>query len=170
MRSSPSSRCRAQVGPLSLAFAMIVLILAFGSVLAMGLPVGIALAGIGVGTILAGFLSHVLSIPDFATTIAVMLGLGVGIDYALFIVTRFREKSAQGSLDRGGKSGCARYRRPGRRVLRHHRRHLTPRHGPDGPGVRDGLAAASATVVAVTAVASLTPAPRLLGFAAHGSN
>ena len=42
---------------------MIVLILAFGSVLAMGLPVGIALAGIGVGTILAGLLSHVLSIP-----------------------------------------------------------------------------------------------------------
>ncbi|MGZ8641514.1 MAG: MMPL family transporter, partial [Actinomycetota bacterium] len=51
---------------LGLAFAIIVLIFAFGSVLAMGLPVGIALAGIGLGTILAGFLSHVLSIPDFA--------------------------------------------------------------------------------------------------------
>ena len=82
---------------LGLAFAMIVLILAFGSVLAMGLPVGIALAGIGVGTILAGLLSHVLSIPDFATTIAVMLGLGVGIDYALFIVTRFRENMHAGA-------------------------------------------------------------------------
>ena len=85
---------------LGLAFAMIVLILAFGSVLAMGLPVGIALAGIGVGTILAGLLTHVLSIPDFATTIAVMLGLGVGIDYALFIVTRFRENMHRGPRSR----------------------------------------------------------------------
>ena len=93
-----------------------------------------------------------------------MLGLGVGIDYALFIVTRFRENLHKG-LDRGGSRRCARYRRPGRRVRRHHRRHLTPRHGPDGPGVRDGLAAASATVVAVTAVASLTLLPALLGFA-----
>ena len=82
---------------LGIAFAIIVLILAFGSVLAMGLPIGIALAGIGVGTILAGLLSHVLSIPDFATTVAVMLGLGVGIDYALFIVTRYRENLHKGA-------------------------------------------------------------------------
>jgi len=82
---------------LGLAFAIIVLILAFGSVLAMGLPIGIALAGIGLGSILAGLLSNVLSIPDFATTIAVMLGLGVGIDYALFIVTRYRENMHAGA-------------------------------------------------------------------------
>ena len=86
---------------LGLAFAIIVLILAFGSVLAMGLPVGIALAGIGVGTILVGLLSNVLSMPDFATTVAVMLGLGVGIDYALFIVTRYRENLHKGGLRRG---------------------------------------------------------------------
>jgi RND superfamily putative drug exporter len=82
---------------LGIAFAIIVLILAFGSVLAMGLPIGIALAGIGLGTFLVGILSNFLSIPDFATTVAIMLGLGVGIDYALFIVTRFRENMHAGA-------------------------------------------------------------------------
>src|SRR4029434_4690622 len=51
---------------LGLAFAVVILLLAFGSVLAMGLPVGVALAGIAVGSIVAGFLSHVVSAPDFA--------------------------------------------------------------------------------------------------------
>ena len=82
---------------LGIAFAIIVLILAFGSVLAMGLPIGIALAGIGVGTSLAGLLSNFLSIPDFSSTVAIMLGLGVGIDYALFIVTRYRENMHAGA-------------------------------------------------------------------------
>src|SRR5919106_1560548 len=63
---------------LGLAFAIIVLILAFGSVLAMGLPVGVALAGIGVGTILAGFISNLVTMPDFATTLGLMIGLAVG--------------------------------------------------------------------------------------------
>src|SRR5690606_26108179 len=76
---------------LGLAFAIVILILAFGSVLAMGLPVGVALAGVGMGTVLAGLLSHVVTVPEFASVLGVMIGLGVGIDYALFIVTRFRE-------------------------------------------------------------------------------
>ncbi len=104
---------------LGLAFAIIVLILAFGSVLAMGLPVGVALAGIGVGTILAGLLSNVLSIPDFATTVAVMLGLGVGIDYALFIVTRYRENLHARRLHRGRHRHRPRHRRTGGRLRRH---------------------------------------------------
>ena len=79
-----------------LAFAIVILIVAFGSVLAMGLPVGVALAGIGVGLVLAGFVSHLVEVPDFAQMIGIMLGLGVGIDYALFIVTRFRENRRRG--------------------------------------------------------------------------
>ncbi|MDQ3896561.1 MAG: MMPL family transporter, partial [Actinomycetota bacterium] len=75
---------------LGLGFAVVILIVAFGSVLAMGLPVGVALAGIGVGTVLVGLISNVLTLPDFATVLGVMIGLGVGIDYALFIVTRYR--------------------------------------------------------------------------------
>ena len=150
---------------LGLAFAMIVLILAFGSVLAMGLPVGIALAGIGVGTILAGLLTHVLSIPDFATTIAVMLGLGVGIDYALFIVTRFRENMHKGAsiedatvvaLDTAGRAVAF----AGTTVVISLLGMVLM-----GLAFVTGLAAAAATVVAVTAVASLTLLPALLGFA-----
>ncbi len=76
---------------IGIAFAVIVLILAFGSVLAMGLPIAVALGGVGVGLSLIVSLSNVVKIPDFTTFLAVMIGLGVGIDYALFIVTRYRE-------------------------------------------------------------------------------
>jgi RND superfamily putative drug exporter len=150
---------------LGLSFAIIVLILAFGSVLAMGLPVGIALAGIGVGTIFAGLLSHVLSIPDFATTVAVMLGLGVGIDYALFIVTRYRENLHKGAsiedatvvaIDTAGRAVAFAGTTVVISLLGMVLMNLA---------FVTGLAAASATVVAVTAVASLTLLPALLGFA-----
>jgi RND superfamily putative drug exporter len=71
--------------------AIIILILAFGSVLAMGLPVGTALAGLGLGTSAVAILSNVIGMPDFTTSLVAMIGIGVGIDYALFIVTRYRE-------------------------------------------------------------------------------
>ena len=71
--------------------AIIILVLAFGSVLAMGLPIGTALVGLGVGASLVIVLSHMLPMPDFTTSLVAMIGLGVGIDYALFIVTRYRE-------------------------------------------------------------------------------
>jgi RND superfamily putative drug exporter len=57
----------------------------------MGLPIGTALVGLGVGASLVTVLSHVLPMPDFTTSLVAMIGLGVGIDYALFIVTRYRE-------------------------------------------------------------------------------
>jgi putative drug exporter of the RND superfamily len=71
--------------------AVIILILAFGSVLAMGLPIGTALFGLGIATALVTLGSHLIEIPDFTTSMVAMIGLGVGIDYALFIVTRYRE-------------------------------------------------------------------------------
>ncbi len=71
--------------------AVIILILAFGSVLAMGLPIGTALFGLGVATALVSLGSHLIKLPDFTTAMVAMISLGVGIDYALFIVTRFRE-------------------------------------------------------------------------------
>jgi putative drug exporter of the RND superfamily len=71
--------------------AVIILILAFGSVLAMGLPIGTALFGLGIATALVSLGSNIISIPDFTTAMVAMIGLGVGIDYALFIVTRYRE-------------------------------------------------------------------------------
>jgi RND superfamily putative drug exporter len=71
--------------------AIVILVLAFGSVLAMGLPIGTALIGLGAGTSLVTIFSHIVGMPDFTTSLVAMIGLGVGIDYALFIVTRYRE-------------------------------------------------------------------------------
>jgi uncharacterized membrane protein YdfJ with MMPL/SSD domain len=71
--------------------AALVLLIAFGSLLAMGLPIITALLGIGGGLSVIALLGHVVPAPSFSPIIAAMIGLGVGVDYALFIVTRFRE-------------------------------------------------------------------------------
>jgi putative drug exporter of the RND superfamily len=76
---------------LGLLAAIIILIIAFGSVIAMGLPIGTAVFGLGIGVALTTLISNVQSMPDFAPQMTAMIGLGVGIDYALFIVTRYRE-------------------------------------------------------------------------------
>jgi uncharacterized membrane protein YdfJ with MMPL/SSD domain len=70
--------------------AMVVLLIAFGSLLAMGLPVATALFGIGGGLSLIALLGHVFPAPSFSPVVAALIGLGVGVDYALFILTRFR--------------------------------------------------------------------------------
>jgi RND superfamily putative drug exporter len=71
--------------------AVIVLLLSFGSLLAMGLPIVTALFGLGAGLGVIGLGSHVVDMVDFSSELALMIGLGVGIDYALFVVTRFRD-------------------------------------------------------------------------------
>jgi RND superfamily putative drug exporter len=71
--------------------AMVVLLVAFGSLLAMGLPIATALLGIGIATSLIAILARFMSTPDFTTQVASMIGIGVGIDYALFIVSRYRD-------------------------------------------------------------------------------
>ena len=76
---------------IGLAFAVFVLILAVGSVVAMGMTVGTALMGVGIGAAGVVLLSNAVTVPEFAPTIGVMIGIGVGIDYALFIITRYRE-------------------------------------------------------------------------------
>ena len=65
-----------------LAFAIFILIAAFGSVVAMGLPIGVALGGIASGVLTVGLLSNIIEMPDFTLTLGVMIGLGVGIDDA----------------------------------------------------------------------------------------
>ena len=75
---------------LGLFAAIIILLVVFGSVLAMGLPIITALFGIGCGAAIIMLVARVLSVPDFTTQVAAMIGIGVGIDYALLIVTRYR--------------------------------------------------------------------------------
>jgi RND superfamily putative drug exporter len=74
--------------------AIIVLLLTFGSVVAMGLPIITALFGLGTGLGAIALFTHVVDTPNFSSELAAMIGLGVGIDYALFILTRFREAYA----------------------------------------------------------------------------
>jgi putative drug exporter of the RND superfamily len=76
--------------------AVVILLITFGSLVAMGLPIVTALLGLGTGVGLIGLGTHLIAMPDFSTELAVMIGLGVGIDYALFIVTRFRENLQSG--------------------------------------------------------------------------
>jgi RND superfamily putative drug exporter len=76
--------------------AVIILLIAFGSVLAMGLPIMTALAGIGTGLAIVTLLAAFTDVPSFAPQVTAMIGIGVGIDYALFISTRYREALHEG--------------------------------------------------------------------------
>jgi len=70
--------------------AIVVLLIAFGSLIAMGLPIATALIGVAVSIAGVGVIANFFTTPDFAAQVATMIGIGVGIDYALFIVTRYR--------------------------------------------------------------------------------
>ena len=70
--------------------ATLILLVAFGSVVAAGLPLLTALFGLGISATLIGVVAAVLDVPDWAPAVAGLLGIGVGIDYALLILTRFR--------------------------------------------------------------------------------
>jgi putative drug exporter of the RND superfamily len=71
--------------------AIVVLLITFGSLLAMGLPIVTALFGLGTGLSVIALFTHVVDTPNFSSELAAMIGLGVGIDYSLFILTRYRE-------------------------------------------------------------------------------
>jgi RND superfamily putative drug exporter len=75
----------------------VVLVLAFGSFFAMLLPLGVALFALGIALAGGILLSHILAIAQFAPILGSLIGLGVGIDYALFIVTRSRQELKRGA-------------------------------------------------------------------------
>jgi RND superfamily putative drug exporter len=150
---------------IGLAFAVVVLIISFGSVLAMGLPIGVALTGLITGFGLIFLISNVVQMPSFAPTIAAMVGLGVGIDYALFIVTRFREATARGSsnLEAVGEAIDT----AGRAVLFAGMTVVLSLLGMLLMGLPfvAGLGIAASLTVLTTMIASLTLLPALLGYA-----
>jgi len=149
---------------IGLAFAVVILIVSFGSVMAMGLPIGVALAGVGTGGFGAvSLLSNAVSIPEFAPFIGVMIGLGVGIDYVLFMVTRYRELTRQGRSPLEATMGAL--DTSGRAVVFAGITVVLSLLGMlvIGLGFVSGLGIAAATTVAVTLVASITLLPALLG-------
>jgi RND superfamily putative drug exporter len=150
---------------IGIGFAVFILILAFGSVLAMGLPIGVALFGIGLGSVLIGLMSNVIGMPNIASFIAIMIGLGVGIDYALLIVTRYREQIHAGHS--GNEATAIALDTAGRSVLFAGTTVVISMLGMLVMNVDfiTGLAVSAAAVVAVTVVASLTLLPALLGLA-----
>jgi uncharacterized membrane protein YdfJ with MMPL/SSD domain len=85
--SEPSTESSELVG---LVAAMVILAFAFGTIVAMGMPIATAVIGLVVGLSLIGLLGHAVTVPSIAPTLATMIGLGVGIDYALFLVGRHR--------------------------------------------------------------------------------
>ncbi|MFP5452051.1 MAG: MMPL family transporter [Thermoleophilia bacterium] len=78
------------------AAAAVILLVAFGSVVAMGLPILLALFGLALGVGAMPLIAHVIAVPSWAPMMAAMVGLGVGIDYALLLVTRHREHLTEG--------------------------------------------------------------------------
>ena len=76
--------------------AMLILTFTFGTVVAMGMPIGTAILGLTTALGLIGLLGHLIAVPDIAHTVATMIGLAVGIDYALFLVTRHRSQMREG--------------------------------------------------------------------------
>jgi uncharacterized membrane protein YdfJ with MMPL/SSD domain len=144
--------------------AAVILLIAFGSLLAMGLPIATALLGIGAGLSLIGLLGHVFPAPSFSPIIAGLIGLGVGIDYALFIVTRFRESLRAGTAPEA--AAVTAMRTAGRSVLV---AGITVVIGMLGllilrQSLLNGVAVAAAATVAMVLLASLTLLPALLGF------
>ncbi len=145
--------------------AIVVLLISFGSMLAMGLPIVTALFGLGTGLGLIGLLSRVLSMPVFSSQLALMIGLGVGIDYALFIVTRYREAYSRNGGDVGGAVEEA-MNTAGRAVIFAGTTVVIALMGMFalGIGFLYGLAVSSSVAVLLVLAASLTLLPALLTF------
>jgi putative drug exporter of the RND superfamily len=144
--------------------AAIVLFIAFGSLFAMLLPILTAIAGVGTGLLTVSLLTHAFSIGQIGPILGALIGLGVGIDYALFIVTRHRtnlkagmsvEDSVAKAIDTSGRAvlfagATVVIALLGLFVL--------------GMSFLNGMAIASATTVVATVLAAITLLPALLGF------
>jgi RND superfamily putative drug exporter len=149
---------------IGLAAAAVVLLLTFGTVVAAGLPILVALLGLAVSSALIGLLAAVLGVPDWATSLAAMMGIGVGIDYVLLMLTRYRE-----ALDRGLAPVAAVVHTvdtAGRAVLVAGSTVIISLLGLAAMGLSymTGAAVATMIAVAVVVVAALTLLPALLGY------
>ncbi len=147
--------------------AVVILLLTFGSVVAMGLPLITALFALGVGLSLVTIGTHVFNTANFAIILAAMIGLGVGIDYALFILTRFRNGLDEGMEKRD--AAVAAVDTAGRAVLFAGITVIISLLGMFLLGLNFlyGVAAAAAIAVLFTMIAALTLLPALLTIAGH---
>ena len=133
----------------------------------MGLPLLTAIFGLGIGISLIGLLAHVIDIPEFAPALAGMIGLGVGIDYALFIVTRYRQTLHAGVEPE--EAVVTALATSGRAVLFAGITVVISLLGLFLIGLKfvQGLAIGASVTVLVVMIASVTLLPAVLGFVGH---
>jgi len=145
--------------------AMIIMLLAFGSVVAMGLPIITALFGLGIGVAVLELVTHFLVVPNFSPEMAAMIGIGVGIDYALFIVTRYRQGIFEGREPRDAV--VTSLMTSGRSVMFAGSTVVISLFGLFliGQPYMIGLATACIAAVLMVLISALTLLPAMLGFA-----
>ena len=147
--------------------AMVILLFAFGSVIAMGLPIATALFGLGVGIAAITVVAAFIDMPTTSEMLASMIGLGVGIDYALFIITRHRAGLHRGLTveDAAGRAIAT----AGQAVVFAGGTVVIAICGLAVAGIPivTLMGIGAAIVVAVMVLASLTLLPALMGFAGH---
>jgi RND superfamily putative drug exporter len=143
--------------------AAVVLFIVFGSFIAMLLPLITAGLSLGCGISVVGLLSHVINIATFSNELALLIGLGVGIDYALFIVTRYKQALSRGETREA--SVVEAIDTSGRAVLFAGMIVCIAMLGMFALGVSFlyGVAIAASVTVAFTVLAALTLLPALLG-------
>ena len=147
--------------------AAVVLFLAFGSLFAMLLPILVALFGVGTGLFSTQLLSHVTNVPELASLLSTLIGLGVGIDYALFIVTRHR-RGIQRGLD-PEEAAVAALNTSGRAVLFAGGTVCIALAGMLVTNLRflDGVVIGTSLTVVLSVLAAVTLLPALLGLLGH---
>ncbi|WP_329175391.1 MMPL family transporter [Streptomyces sp. NBC_01477] len=143
--------------------AAVVLFLAFGSLFGMLTPIVTALFAIGISSSMITLLTHTMNVPDFAGQLAMLVGLGVGIDYALFIVTRHRKGILSGKSPE--ESAVTAVNTSGRAVLFAGGTVCIALLGmfTVGLSLLYGVAIAAAMTVVVSVLAAITLLPALLG-------
>ncbi|AVH61198.1 MULTISPECIES: MMPL family transporter [Streptomyces] len=143
--------------------AAVVLFLAFGSLFAMLLPIVVAIAGVGSGMMATMLISHVTDVPEVAPLLGSLIGLGVGIDYALFIVTRHRRGILRGNEPE--ESAVTALNTSGRAVLFAGGTVCIALAGMLVMNLRflDGVVIAASLTVVLSVLAAVTLLPALLG-------
>jgi RND superfamily putative drug exporter len=151
------------IGP-GIITAGIVLFVVFGSLLAMAMPLASALVALGTAISVIGLVSHLMKMPEFSSELVLLIGLGVGVDYALFIVSRHRQ-SLQAGRDVGSSVELA-IDTSGRAVLFAGTIVCIALLGMFALGISFlyGLAVAASIGVLFTMIAALTFLPAMLGF------
>ena len=155
---------------IGLVAAVIILLLAFGSLIAMGLPIGMAVFGLALGISSMSLITYLIDIPAWAPSLGTMIGIGVGIDYALFIVVRHREYLARGMTvqESAGRAVAT----AGQAVVFAGGTVVIAMLGLAVAGVPFVTAAGMAisVIVLIMVVASITLLPAFLGLAGHRIN